>query len=102
MKLFEYIERINLLNKLIKQSRTGSPNDLAKRLNISSSRLYCIIDDLKQMGAPIGYSRDLCTYFYTARYEMHIDINVYPLDSETLSKINGGVYYLNKTPLLFL
>ncbi|WP_198659581.1 hypothetical protein, partial [Nubsella zeaxanthinifaciens] len=47
MKLFEYIERINLLHKLINERRTGTPARLAKRLNISTSRLYVILDELK-------------------------------------------------------
>ena len=47
MKIFEYIDRINLLHKLIKERRTGTPENLAKRLLISPSRLYVILDELK-------------------------------------------------------
>lgn len=53
MKFLRYIERINLLDKLMKERRTGTPAELAKRLGVSVARLYVIIDQLKDEGAPI-------------------------------------------------
>lgn len=73
MKLFDQIERIKILHKLIEQRRTGKPEDMAKRLNISASRLYCILEDLKIMGAPIEYSREAKTYYYTNAYKIEIN-----------------------------
>lgn len=55
MKLLEYIDRIKIIHKLIKESRTRTPENLAQRL----SRLYVVSDELKLMGAPIEYSLQL-------------------------------------------
>lgn len=90
MKIFEYIDRINLLNKLIERKNTGSPQVLAKRLNISVSRLYDIIDDLKLMGAPIEYSRQFGSYYYVFSYKMSINASFEPLKNPELSNTNGG------------
>lgn len=90
MKIFEYIDRINLLNKLIEQRKTGNPKMLAKRLNVSPSRLYDILDDLKLMGAPIEYSRQIGSYYYVFAYKMSISSSFAPLSSSDLEFINGG------------
>lgn len=95
MKIFEYIDRINLLNKLIRQKHTGTPRDLARRLNISCSRLYCILDDLKVEGAPIEYSRQINSYYYSIDYEISIDVTFGSLSQNELKVINGGGYLTN-------
>lgn len=58
------IERLNKINGLIVQRKTGSPYDLSKKLKVS---LRCISKDiafLKSLGAPVEYSRKCNTYFY--------------------------------------
>lgn len=90
MKLLVYIERINLLNKLIKQGRTGSPNDLSKRLGLSTSRLHRIIEELRLNGAPIAYSRQLQTYYYESGYDIFITAAFTPVDDHEKVQIVGG------------
>ncbi len=74
MKLFEYIDRVNLLNNLIAAKRTGTPDELAKRLYLSKSRLFRVIEDLKLKGALINYSREARTYYYTNNFKMQISL----------------------------
>ncbi len=81
MKLLHQIERINLLHQLIVKEHTHTPCVLAKRLNISVSRLYAIIDELKAMGAPIYYCRNKCTYFYATPYDINISVSFTPLNA---------------------
>jgi predicted DNA-binding transcriptional regulator YafY len=90
MKLLEQIERINLIHRLTEQRHTGKPEALAKRLNISVSRLYAIIDELRQLGVPILYCRSTCTYYYAYKYEINIAVNFKPLNQTELKIINGG------------
>ncbi|MEH6306197.1 HTH domain-containing protein [Olivibacter sp. CPCC 100613] len=92
MKLLVYIERINLLNKLIKQKRTGSPSDLSDRLGLSTSRLHKIIEELKANGAPIAYSRQYQTYFYKHEYEISFSATFKSLNNQEISLISGGTY----------
>lgn len=96
MKLYLYIDRINLLNKLISQSKTGNQSELAKRLNISISRLARIIEYMKDQGAPIKFNRAKNTYYYEGRYSIKIDVKVEKINDQELKDINAGVYfYLN-------
>ena len=103
MKIFMYIDRLNLLHKLIMQKRTGTPEELAGRLRISSSRVYCILDEMKGYDAPIAYSRQLRTYYYTDPFELSISVEIRVLDYEETRKVSGGVkFFENYSSLLFL
>ncbi|MBB2146378.1 hypothetical protein GM921_12830 [Pedobacter sp. LMG 31464] len=99
MKIFEYIDRINLLHKLIKERRTGTPKVLARRMTLSKSRLFRVIEDLKLKGVPIAYSRQSQTYYYTNNYKMNINLEFMPLDNEDAKEINGGYWISNKNLL---
>lgn len=90
MKLFEQIERLNLMHKLIDEQRTGTPDYFAKQLSLSKRQLFNIIDDLKIMGAPICYDSAIESYRYKREYFLNIDINMKYLSEEDLSDINGG------------
>ncbi|MGV3685414.1 MAG: HTH domain-containing protein [Daejeonella sp.] len=82
MKLLEQIERINRLHQLIKYKRTGTPEQLAKRLNLSTSMIYKIMEELRLNDAPIEYSRQLKTYYYSSQYLMHIRMDFRLLDDD--------------------
>ena len=64
MNHFDFLEKLSILNKLIRQERTGTPGDLAQRLSISRSKLYEIIDELNSRGTEIKYSRNRNTFYY--------------------------------------
>jgi len=75
MKLIEQIERINRLHELIKYRRTGTPKELAKRLGLSTSMVYKILEELKLKEAPIEYSKQLRSYYYSKPYLMNIKLD---------------------------
>lgn len=91
MKLYLYIDRINLINKLISQSKTGNQNEFAKRLNISVSRLARIIEYLKDQGAPIKFDRSGNTYYYETKYSIKIDIKIEKINDHDLKDIDAGI-----------
>ena len=93
MKLYLYIDRINLINKLISQSKTGNQSELAKRLNISISRLARIIEYMKDQGAPIKFNRARNTYYYESRYSIKIDVKIEKISEQELKDINAGINF---------
>ncbi len=95
MKIFAYIHRINLMHKLIRQRRTGTPQELSNRLGLSISRLHHIIDELKEMEVPIAYSRQSQTYYYLYDYEINIVAEFKPLEAAEIRSIRGGNYFLH-------
>ncbi|MFV0537311.1 MAG: HTH domain-containing protein [Dysgonomonas sp.] len=92
MKLFEQIERLNLIHKLIDEERTGSPEYFAERLNISKRQLHNIIDDLKMLGAPICYDSFINSYRYERSFFLGIDVNIEFLTEDEKNAINGGCF----------
>lgn len=76
MKLFEQIERLNLIHMLVDKERTGSPEYFAQRLGISKRQLYNIIDDLKLYGAPIRYNPLINSYCYKKEFLLKIDVKM--------------------------
>jgi len=90
MTVFKHIDRINLLDKLIRQRRTGTPAELASRLGISASRLYTILAGLKDQGAPIRYSRQSRTYYYERGFSITIAVKVETLDEDELRAVSAG------------
>lgn len=86
MKLLEQIERINRLHELIKYRRAGTPQELADRLEISTSMLYKIIEELRLKGAPVVYSRQLRTYYYSKPYLMKIRLDFRLLQDEEINE----------------
>lgn len=91
MTIFKTIERINLLHKLISDKRTGDPSTLSKRLGVSRTTLYSILEDLKSYGAPIAYSRVFNSFYYTKGFELNIRFTIQVIDDDLeLKKINAG------------
>ena len=60
-----YFNRLEYLNDLIRKKATGSPRTLAIKMNISVRTVYEYIDILRSLGAPISYSKNRETYYYS-------------------------------------
>lgn len=60
------LKRINQLDYLIHEQRTGSPAKLSRKVGISERSVFDYLKLMKEMGAPISYSRAKGSYFYQA------------------------------------
>jgi len=65
MSVSKYLTRINILHELIRLESTGTPQLLAGRLGISERSLYGYLQTMRDLGAPIEYSKIKETYFYS-------------------------------------
>lgn len=99
MKFIKQIERLQKLNKLLTQQNTGSPDELAKRLNLKRTQLYEVMDQLKLEGAPIAYNRKLGTFYYTSNFNLEINLQVKILSGNEEKRIYGGkaINFIKKT-----
>ena len=103
MKIFKYIDRLNLIDTLIRQKRTGTPTELAKRVGVSVSGLARIVDNLKGVGAPIAFDRKLKSYYYTRDYAIRINVEIEDLDLKSSRDIFGGKFFFQEnSSMLFL
>lgn len=80
-QLLKYTDRLRHADQLIRLEATGTPRFFAKKLGISESYLYGILDEMRVMGLPLSYNKIKTTYVYTRPVRLRIEIDV-----ESLSK----------------
>ena len=89
------LEKLNRMDGLIRQATTGTPNELAKRLNMSLNGLLEMVTFLKDvMKAPIAYvsSRPSYVYEYMPKFHLGFDresTEVNKLKSEKTAHVYG-------------
>lgn len=96
MRIFEELLLLERLDYLIRTRATGSPLQLAARLEISERNVYRLLNQLRDMGFPIAYDKQVDAYFYTEKVRIEISIAV---GAEKLVSIRGGE---NKENLFFV
>lgn len=58
------IYRLDLLHQFIRAKTTGTPRELAGKLEISERQVRGYITLFRELGAPVKYSRKRGTYYY--------------------------------------
>jgi predicted DNA-binding transcriptional regulator YafY len=66
------LQRLIRLDHLIQYKSTGTPADCAQKIGISERSLYDYLKILKEMGAPVRFSRGRRTYYYSEGGHFHI------------------------------
>ena len=64
MTFIEQLMLLQRIDRLIHRKGTGSPKDLSSLLGISRSSVFNYLDNLRQLGAEIGYCDFRKSYFY--------------------------------------
>lgn len=64
MSVVKYINRLERIHSLVRRGGTGTPKELASRLNIAESTLYQYVQALRELGAPITYDTFRQSYVY--------------------------------------
>jgi len=87
MTLLEKIEMMERVDGLIRRKATGTPRELASRLNISKRGLFKTLKLMKEMGGPIYYCISSRSYVY----EYKVDFAIGFRDASRFSqRIVGG------------
>ena len=92
MLLFETIDRMHRIHHLIKREATGTADEFAERFRIKKRQLYYLLDEFKDYGAVIRYSRIRNTYYYDNDFEVKVHISTHPLSEDEKTSFNGGSY----------
>jgi len=88
MNLQDQINLIDRMHQLIKLKATGTPKELAQRLEMSESTLYRVIEEMKCLGFPITYNKTRQSYCYEK--EVRFSFEVCALDETEKQKTVGG------------
>jgi predicted DNA-binding transcriptional regulator YafY len=91
MKLFEYLDRISRMHRLVLNRRTGTPCEFASRLGVSRTSLYEMIDELRSRGAPIVYSKSTRTFYYSEPFDVSVSCSFRSLSQTETKEVSGGI-----------
>lgn len=100
MNIIDIKEELERVDRLIRLKATGSPKDLAEKLQISERHVYRIINQLKEIGCPVYFDKDRCSYCYSNEGKLIFKFSTNELDSNTMNKIKGGRFESNFDILL--
>ena len=64
MTLLEKVEQIQRVDALIRRRGTGSPAELAHKLNVSERYVFKLIKMMKELGAPVYFCKNRNSYCY--------------------------------------
>lgn len=93
MKVFEYLDRINRMHRMVIRQRTGTPSEFAFQIGVSRTTLYEMIDELRSRGAPILYSKSQKTFYYSEPFEVTITCSLRPLTHIEEKLLTGGEFF---------
>ena len=80
------------LHRLIEKERTGSPKELARKMNVSERLVYLLLEYLRDYNAEIRYDRNRRTYYYDEEFKLDIQISVAVINNDERTEIFGGNY----------
>ena len=72
MKLFVLMDQYHKIEEFIINEKTGTPKEFAAKMQISLRTLYKRLEELKDFGAPIKYSRERETYYFSSPYALDL------------------------------
>lgn len=90
MRFIKQIERLQLLNKLVKEQRTGCPEELAKRLGVSRAKLYLMLEELRDYGVKIVFSKKVNSFKYTNCIGLNLNYSFKVLGEKETILISAG------------
>ncbi len=62
--ILQQIALIERIDRLIRMKATGSPKQLSQKLSISKTKLYRVLNTMKELQAPVIYDATLQSFIY--------------------------------------
>ena len=90
MEFIKQIERLQLLNKLVREQCTGCPEEFASRLGVSRAKLYLILEELRDQNICIRFNKRINSFEYENCRGIALEFDFRVLHKEEEKKINGG------------
>jgi DNA-binding CsgD family transcriptional regulator len=64
MNFHDQLSRLERLDQLIRLKATGTPAELARKLDVSERTVYYLIRNLKERDKPVFYDKERQSYCY--------------------------------------
>ncbi len=76
MNSIKTLTRLDKIHQLISQECTGTPKELALRLQFSVRTIHHLLELLKEYDAEIKYDRNRKTYYYTEEFIFEVNVSI--------------------------
>jgi biotin operon repressor len=90
MVLNQKCEQIKLFAKLVEKQQTGNAHLLAKKINISRSKLYELIEEFNDLGIDIKYSKNKSSFYYNNDLRLRVRIPIEVISETDCKRVFGG------------
>lgn len=80
------IERLKAFTQIVRLNITGSPKEMANRLNVSESTFYEIIDLCKDLGMDIRYNRQRGCYESVNKKYLLFELEEYEIKNKLVDE----------------
>jgi predicted DNA-binding transcriptional regulator YafY len=90
MLTLKELERLQRLHSLIENECTGTPKQLAGRMQISMRSVHRLIEKLKDYHAEICFDRKRNTYYYCDSFVLDVSVTVRIITKNDTIKLYGG------------
>lgn len=94
--IFKQLNRLQQIDQLIRQQRTGNAEEFAGKLGVSRRQIYYWLEELREMGLEIEYSRELQSYVYAKTYKIDITFRIHEMKEMDLSDLYAGGIRIRK------
>ncbi|HYG40325.1 MAG TPA: hypothetical protein VD908_16970 [Cytophagales bacterium] len=91
-KLSEQIKILERIDRLIRLKCTGTPKQLATKLEVSETTLYRILDTMRQLDAPIIYNISRQTYVYETQVTFKFGFYTKDISEGEAKDIQAGFF----------
>ncbi len=88
------------MHQLILSHKTGTPDEFAANMCMSRRQLYRSLDDIRELGAEISYSKTECSFYYENRFGLNVVFEVTELRNHEVRNLVGGMFYYGENVLL--
>lgn len=93
MNFINQIERIKRVHLLIRLEKTGNPTKFAKKMNLSRSHLYNLIEYMKEMDATIKYCKKKESFYYENSFDLVFQYSLKTITEGETKEIFGGTLF---------
>ena len=90
MIVFKHIQRLEKINQLISENRTGTPDEFAQRIGVRRRQLYNYLDELRSYGVDIGYCRQTRSYLFENNKHLNIHFKCEVIDFKDQRDTSAG------------
>lgn len=93
MGILRQIKRLQYIDYVIKRKATGSLATFSEKNRLSKRGLATVLQEMKEMGFPVKYSRQLNSYYYEEEGEISKCLSVRQGEAQLINEKHGNIDY---------